>query len=114
MLALLLGVVFYVRRQTAATNMNAESSRSHAVFTIFIKQTLEIPLPPSADSSSKVTDSSTGSTGSDQPSSDTDTEKKFKKTTIERRSKVCLIDLAGSERVNSTGATGNTPPLPRC
>ena len=33
-----------MKRQTASTLMNATSSRSHAVFTIFIKQTLEIPL----------------------------------------------------------------------
>jgi hypothetical protein len=70
-------------RQVAATLMNSESSRSHAVFTIYVKQTLEMPIPG-------------------QPSTE-----KYKKVVVERRSKVSLIDLAGSERLNSTGATGD-------
>jgi kinesin family protein 1 len=87
-----------MKRQTASTLMNATSSRSHAVFTIFIKQTLEIPLPPEEGKPSSRT-TSPAPTGADTT--------KFKKTTIERKSKVCLIDLAGSERINSTGATGD-------
>ena len=89
------------KRQTAPTLMNAESSRSHAVFTIFIKQTLEIPLSPSPPSPEEC--NGTPSTTMSTPNG----EQKYKKTTIERRSKVCLIDLAGSERVNLTGATGD-------
>jgi GTPase SAR1 family protein len=66
------------RRTVAATNMNLVSSRSHAVFTLTIDQTIrrntineEITSPPS------------------------------------KRSKIHLIDLAGSERVDSTGAIGD-------
>eukprot|EP00041_Stephanoeca_diplocostata_P037451 m.1418900 g.1418900 ORF g.1418900 m.1418900 type:complete len:1551 (-) comp25038_c0_seq31:1267-5919(-) len=58
-------------RATASTNMNATSSRSHAVFTIHITQTLE----EEGEEHTKV-------------------------------SKVNLIDLAGSERSDSAGTTG--------
>ena len=71
-------------RQVAATLMNSESSRSHAIFMLHILQTLEIPI-----------------------NSLTPDDKSFKTTTAQRRSKVSLIDLAGSERINSTGATGD-------
>ena len=60
-------------RATGATIMNATSSRSHAIFSLIIKQ--------------RACD---------------DTEGLSKIT-----SKFHLIDLAGSERANSTGATGN-------
>ena len=86
------------KRQVASTLMNAESSRSHAVFTIFILQQLEVPVP------------------SRQAEAETETERsddvavadcEYTYTTVLRKSKVCLIDLAGSERLNSTGATGD-------
>lgn len=59
-------------RTVAATNMNQSSSRSHAVFQIFIKQ------------------------------------KKIENgvTVFEKKSKVALIDLAGSERSSSAGTVG--------
>lgn len=86
------------KRQVAATLMNAESSRSHAVFTVFIQQQLEIPVP------TKVAPLSSG------VSSDSSVESSTPECaymTVSRKSKVCLIDLAGSERLNSTGATGD-------
>jgi chromosome segregation ATPase len=72
-------------RQVAATLMNAESSRSHAIFMLQISQQLEMPIQ-------------TNSSADNPP---------FKTTTLQRKSKVSLIDLAGSERLNSTGATGD-------
>jgi hypothetical protein len=59
------------KRHVAATLMNSESSRSHAVFTICVQQKQL-------------------SGGSN----------------VAKASKVCLIDLAGSERMATTGATG--------
>ena len=53
--------------------MNSESSRSHSVFTVVMKQTVK--------------------TGEGK--------------NMERVSKMAMIDLAGSERVASTGATGD-------
>eukprot|EP00602_Paraphysomonas_sp_CaronLab_P011612 CAMPEP_0185042402 /NCGR_PEP_ID=MMETSP1103-20130426/42328_1 /TAXON_ID=36769 /ORGANISM="Paraphysomonas bandaiensis, Strain Caron Lab Isolate" /LENGTH=896 /DNA_ID=CAMNT_0027582465 /DNA_START=456 /DNA_END=3150 /DNA_ORIENTATION=- len=69
------------KRQVAETSMNAESSRSHAIFTMFLRQKVCVPTME-CQSLKEI-----------QP--------------IQRRSKVCLIDLAGSERINSTGATGD-------
>ncbi|OQV19332.1 Kinesin-like protein KIF21A [Hypsibius exemplaris] len=63
-------------RTTGSTNMNAQSSRSHAIFTITIKQTIQDSLP--------------GETVS------------FRTTTA----KFHFVDLAGSERLKRTKATG--------
>eukprot|EP00698_Gefionella_okellyi_P018510 TRINITY_DN5557_c0_g3_i1.p1 TRINITY_DN5557_c0_g3~~TRINITY_DN5557_c0_g3_i1.p1 ORF type:complete len:1046 (+),score=367.13 TRINITY_DN5557_c0_g3_i1:88-3225(+) len=61
-------------RTVAATKMNATSSRSHSVFTVYLKQV----KPPAA--------------AGGKPS--------------EKTSKINLIDLAGSERQEKTGAEG--------
>jgi hypothetical protein len=66
------------RRVVAETNMNAVSSRSHSVFTLTIIQK----------------DRFVDNKGDPQLG-------------IKKRSKLHLIDLAGSERVDSTGATGD-------
>lgn len=65
------------RRRTAETLMNAESSRSHAVFIIRLWQKLKM-------------ENGFGSFSD-----------------IERTSKVSLVDLAGSERASMTGAVGD-------
>jgi hypothetical protein len=65
------------RRAVAETNMNAVSSRSHSVFTLTIVQN----------------DRFVDMLGNTQLG-------------IKKRSKLHLIDLAGSERIESTGATG--------
>ncbi|KAI1243050.1 hypothetical protein IHE44_0000619 [Lamprotornis superbus] len=70
-------------RTVAATNMNEESSRSHAVFNIIVTQTLY--------------DLHSGLLFSHVPSVQNSGEKV---------SKVSLVDLAGSERVSKTGAAG--------
>jgi kinesin family protein 3/17 len=67
-------------RTTAATNMNQVSSRSHAVLTITIDQTMRKTTPKSED---------------------------IPHSSPKKRSKIHLIDLAGSERADSTGAVGN-------
>ncbi|XP_022106893.1 kinesin-like protein KIF13A isoform X4 [Acanthaster planci] len=69
-------------RTVAATNMNSESSRSHAVFNITVTQTLtDIETDESGIAISMVSG--------------------------EKVSKISLVDLAGSERVQKTGSTGD-------
>lgn len=68
--------------------MNAESSRSHAIFVILIEQKIELLTPP-------------------QSSKNTGAAAKTTTQTVERKSKISLVDLAGSERLNATGATGD-------
>jgi hypothetical protein len=87
------------KRQVAATLMNAESSRSHAVFTVFIQQQLEIQVPGKAAAAAAAAPLCEG--GAEAPGV------ACEYMTVTRKSKVCLIDLAGSERLNSTGATGD-------
>lgn len=72
-----------LRRATASTNMNAVSSRSHAICTL----TVTI-LPKSSSSSSNKHDN--GGDASDG----------------EMTAKLTLVDLAGSERIKRTGAEG--------
>jgi hypothetical protein len=67
------------QRAVGSTLMNSQSSRSHAVFTIYVKQ--ELTQPYSASSDDII-------------------------STITRKSKICLVDLAGSERASLTGAVG--------
>jgi len=74
------------QRAVAETRMNAMSSRSHAVFTLYLRQ--------------KLVHQEKGGHGSD--ARDTDKDSAF----IQRNSKITLVDLAGSERVSLTGATG--------
>ena len=69
------------KRTVASTKMNATSSRSHSVFTIYLQVT--------------TTTTTTMPAGGD----DTVIKK-------ERQSKLNLCDLAGSERADRTGATG--------
>lgn len=80
-------------RTTASTQMNSQSSRSHAIFTLHIRQQRiakveEIDLE--VDSRSEEMESSTSS------------EKEF----VTLSAKFHFVDLAGSERLKRTGATG--------
>lgn len=67
------------KRVVAATNMNATSSRSHAVFTVKVQRLQGAPPEEGKKDARKA-----------------------------MNAKINLVDLAGSERVNKTGAEGAT------
>ncbi|XP_051547985.1 kinesin-like protein KIF21A isoform X2 [Myxocyprinus asiaticus] len=82
-------------RTTASTQMNVQSSRSHAIFTIHICQVRVCePAEISADQDSE-TDNRLANNSSEMEEFETLT------------AKFHFVDLAGSERLKRTGATGD-------
>ncbi|KAI9353703.1 P-loop containing nucleoside triphosphate hydrolase protein [Obelidium mucronatum] len=104
-------------RSIGETNMNRQSSRSHAILTITIDQYVVEPRrPQTATSSSSITDLAFGrqeSASSLMIPAHVQKEQEHSPEVLQKvgqgrkRSKIHLIDLAGSERVDSTGATGD-------
>ncbi|KAJ3295972.1 Kinesin-like protein kif3a [Rhizoclosmatium sp. JEL0117] len=98
-------------RSVGETNMNAQSSRSHAILTITIDQYLvepKAPQPVSSTSKLTRTESSTSTWAPEHMTADQHSPDVLQKIGQGRkRSKIHLIDLAGSERADSTGATGD-------
>ncbi|KAI2654232.1 Kinesin-like protein KIF13B [Labeo rohita] len=96
-------------RTVAATNMNEESSRSHAVFNIILTHTLKDLQsglsPPSLPVSSQLAFTSLCLSSQLNLISDAQTGG-LCTTSGEKVSKLSLVDLAGSERAAKTGAAG--------
>ncbi len=85
-------------RTTASTNMNDQSSRSHAIFTIYIQQQRQAKV----EDPFHLQDGSQENGDGDNKGSSSDTGD------LEMLSaKFHFVDLAGSERLKRTGATGD-------
>ncbi|CAH8557297.1 unnamed protein product [Schistosoma intercalatum] len=87
-------------RSTASTNMNTQSSRSHAIFTLHIRQ--QRLLKYEEDSSGHKKDVQSDA-DPDPNSTVTDQVPEYETLTA----KFHFVDLAGSERLKRTGATGD-------
>ena len=81
-------------RTTGSTQMNSQSSRSHAIFTFHIKQQRVVPIFES-----------NGSNGTDDMKENHPSGLKHEFETL--TAKFHFVDLAGSERLKRTGATGD-------
>ena len=82
----------YSNRVVAEHQLNRRSSRSHVIYTFYITRT-RLPTSSSSTTSSSTSTSAQGDSGAE-----VDPEV--------INSKLHLIDLAGSERVEKTGSTG--------
>ncbi|VDM40579.1 unnamed protein product [Toxocara canis] len=85
-----------LNRTTASTNMNEQSSRSHAIFTMMIKQQRVVAMDKCSESQQ---DESVGVESTCAANS----QSEFEILTA----KFHFVDLAGSERLKRTGATGD-------
>ena len=83
------------QRNVASTLMNTQSSRSHAIFSIYLKQRLQQKQHGFSSSSAA------GEAGAGGGSTKAELS-----VVIERNSQICMVDLAGSERASLSGATG--------
>jgi hypothetical protein len=84
-------------RTTGATNMNLTSSRSHAIFTLHIKQTRASLQSRNLNNSEYISLQHEGFDSQSESSNGFET----------LTAKFHFVDLAGSERLKRTGATGH-------
>jgi kinesin family protein 4/21/27 len=103
-----------VRRATAATGMNKQSSRSHAIFTITLEQRklgpakTERSVGPSSSGRNTRTGRETVNSGDDDEEGGGGQDAEFEDEGYDDflTAKLALVDLAGSERLKRTRAEG--------
>jgi kinesin family protein 4/21/27 len=97
-----------VNRTTAATNMNLTSSRSHAIFTVFVKQHRMITVEVGSPKEGRAARVGSGVSHSIQVSPEEAALLDGDNHEVEVLfAKFHFVDLAGSERLKRTGATGD-------
>ena len=85
----------FASRRTGSTGMNAQSSRSHAVVTVYVNgsRTVDASSSSSSSSSAEQDEENAGAAGG-------------ARLTYTRRAVMDIVDLAGSERAKATGNEG--------
>jgi hypothetical protein len=86
-------------RRTGSTNMNAQSSRSHAVVTLHVSGSRTVVVGAD-ENAAAAAGAGAGSSSSSSAAAGT--------VTYSRDAVLDIVDLAGSERVRATGASGDT------
>ncbi|KAI9245151.1 P-loop containing nucleoside triphosphate hydrolase protein [Helicostylum pulchrum] len=93
-----------IARTTASTDMNNTSSRSHAIFSVILKQQVTISGNSTDDTCSTNLNNLTRSPSDQTLVSDTSSSTPYVKKLT---SKFHFVDLAGSERLKRTNAVGD-------
>ena len=106
-------------RSVAATHMNLRSSRSHAVYTIYVSQLDHDNNNNNNNNTNEKKNSNKHKNGNDNDNNDsynktstTSGRHRSVPSTRRRISKICLVDLAGSENNRALHSQSSVAPLP--
>ena len=96
-----------MERVTKSTDMNATSSRSHAIFTLYVTHQRVVPDASGGAAVAAAAAEATAAAGAAGATTAAEATEGAAGSLITTTAKFNFVDLAGSERLKRTGATGD-------